>query len=323
MKRKSLLFLLLMALMAPWAANAQTQIVSIGDGTSTSSTTPYNSLWGYSFVEQIYTADEIGTAGTITAISFNMSSTSAQTNNVDVFMLNVSRATFSSTSDYEPVTASDIVFSGSVTFNSGWTNITIDTPFEYNGTDNLLIGMHEYTSGYNTRYFYYTSASNTVVGFYHDGVNPDPTDLSSYSGNKAVSANRANIQIEITPGEGPCCPKPKVTVDEVSSSSVTFHWDGNGECQYTVFNATTNELVFSESGIINPKTITGLSPLTDYRLEVKAYCPDCEEQYSDVVTKTFRTIAVVTEVGDAWADDFEGNECGWELINGNLTNAWV
>jgi hypothetical protein len=28
-------------------------------------------------------------------------------------------------------------------------------------------------------------------------------------------------------------------------------------------------------------------------------------------------------VGEAWSDDFEGNACGWELINGELTNAWV
>ena len=81
---------------------AKAEVVTIGDGTSTTYVTPFNSLWGYSFVEQIFTADEIGTAGTINAISFNMQSTSEQTNQVEVFMKAVSRNSFSGSTDYAP-----------------------------------------------------------------------------------------------------------------------------------------------------------------------------------------------------------------------------
>ena len=193
----------MMTLLLAFVGVAKADVVTIGDGTSTTYVTPFNSLWGYSFVEQIYTADEIGTAGTITSISFNLrESDAAQTNQVDVFMKNVSRTEFSGTTDYETVTASDMVFSGTVTFSPGWTTITLDTPFAYDGTSNLMIGMHEYTSGYNTRYFYYTSATNKVITFHSDSYNPDPYDLGSYSGNKYTSANRANIQIDITAGGG-------------------------------------------------------------------------------------------------------------------------
>ena len=200
MKKK--VFSLMMTLLLAFMGVAKADVVTIGDGTSTTYVTPFNSLWGYSFVEQIYTADEIGTAGTINAISFNMSSTDAQTNQVDVFMKAVSRASFSSSTDFEAVTASDMVFSGTVTFNNGWTTITLDTPFQYDGTSNLMIGMHEYTSGYSTRYFYYTSATDKVLSYHSDSANPDPYDLGSYSGNKYVSPNRANIQIDITAGGG-------------------------------------------------------------------------------------------------------------------------
>jgi hypothetical protein len=177
-------------------------IIEIGDGTSTTYVTPFNSLWGYSFVEQIYTAEEIGSAGTINSISFNLQSTDSETNSVDVFMKNVSRSTFTSATDFETVEAADMVFSGSVTFNNGWTTITLDTPFYYDGTSNLMIGMHEYTSGYSTRYFYYTSAADKVVSFHSDSADPNPYDLGSYSGNKYVSPNRANIQIDLTAGGG-------------------------------------------------------------------------------------------------------------------------
>ncbi len=200
MKKK--VFSLMMMLLLAFMGVAKAEVVTIGEGTSTTYVTPFNSIWGYSFVEQIFTADEIGTAGTINAISFNMSSTDSQTNQVDVFMKAVTRSSFSDATDYEAVTANDMVFSGTVTFSPGWTTITLDTPFEYDGTSNLLIGMHEYTSGYSTRYFYYTSAADKVISFHSDGANPNPYDLGSYTGNKYVSPNRANIQIDITAGGG-------------------------------------------------------------------------------------------------------------------------
>lgn len=177
--------------------------IVIGDGTSTTYVTPFNSLWGYSYVEQIYTADEIGMAGTINSIAFNMQSTSAATHDIEIFMVNTDKETFASTSDYVAVTAGDKVFDGSVTFEpAAWTTITLNTPFYYDGTSNLMIGVHEYTSGYSTRYFYYTAATDKVISFHSDSANPDPYDLGSYGGSSYVSPNRANITIDIVPGGG-------------------------------------------------------------------------------------------------------------------------
>ena len=183
------------------AAEATRDIIEIGNGTSTTYVTPFNSLWGYSVVEQIYTAAEIGTAGTINSISFNMDPAyTAQTNSVEVFMKNVTRSDF--TGGYEPLAATDMVYSGTVTFNPGWTTITLDTPFQYDGTSNLMIALHEYTPGYSTRYFYYTDAANAAISFHSDGANPDPYNLGSFSGSNYLSNNRANIQLDITAGGG-------------------------------------------------------------------------------------------------------------------------
>ena len=192
----------MMTLLLAFIGVAKADVVTIGEGTGTTYYGPYNSLWGYSFVEQIYTADEIGTAGTITSISFNMSSTSEQTNSVDVFMKNVSRELFSANTDWEPVTASDMVFSGTVTFSPGWTTITLDTPFEYDGFSNLMIGMHEYTPGYSTRYFYYTSVTGALISGHSDSVNPDPYNMGAFTGTKYVQNYRINLMMDITPGGG-------------------------------------------------------------------------------------------------------------------------
>ena len=192
----------MMTLLLAFIGVAKADVVTIGEGTGTTYYGPYNSLWGYSFVEQVYAADEIGTAGTITSISFNMSSTSEQTNSVDVFMKNVSRTSFSANTDWEPVTASDMVFSGTVTFSPGWTTITLDTPFEYDGFSNLMIGMHEYTPGYSTRYFYYTSVTGALISAHSDSANPNPYDIGSFTGTKYVQNYRINVQLDITAGGG-------------------------------------------------------------------------------------------------------------------------
>ena len=249
MKKK--VFSLMMTLLLAFIGVAKADVVTIGDGTSTTYVTPFNSLWGYSFVEQVYTADEIGTAGTINSISFYLSSGS-QTNSVDVFMKNVSRTEFSSVEDYEPVTASDMVFSGTVTFSSGWSTITLATPFQYDGTSNLMIALHEYTSGYSTLYFNYTDAANKVVTFHSDGANPDPYSLTNYTGNKYTSEKRANIQIDITPGGGEGGEEVVVEIGNGTSNSY--------QCPFnSLYGYSFNEWIYTASEIGTAGDITSIS----------------------------------------------------------------
>ncbi len=288
MSKKLILFL--MVLLFGSTSFLRADVVEIGDGTSTNTTyvTPFNSLWGYSYVEQIFTADEIGMAGTINSISFNMQSTDAQTNSIEVFMKNVTRETFASADDFEAVTAADMVYSGTVTFNAGWTTITLDTPFAYDGTSNLMIGMHEGTSGYSTRYFYYTSKEASVVSFHSDSANPDPYDLGSYGGSTYVSTNRANIQLDITAGGGGGGVAGEITVHDGGQTNANvpvygFYADAYLKCEM-VYPAA--ELADMAEGTINSIKFYPSSPA------------------SDAWTSTWQVF--VSEVADATISDFYG-----------------
>ena len=145
--KKLLFILIVLAVLVPWAANAQTT-VTIGDSTGSQFTLPVNMFYNYSLTQQLYTAEEIteagGGAGTITSISFYYNYTDAFTmDGVRIYMLNVDRESFASSTDMEVVTENDLVFEG--TFSSpaqpGWVTITLDTPFEYDGTNNLLVSL--------------------------------------------------------------------------------------------------------------------------------------------------------------------------------------
>lgn len=182
--------------------------VVIGDGTGTTYYFPIDNYFNYSVTEQIYTAAEIGTAGTINAVSFYYNYGTAYTaNNVTMYMKNVARSEFASTADCEPLSASDVVWSGAIApTEAGWYTFTLNTPFEYDGTSNLLVAFYDGTSGYpGTSYTWsQTSTGDTYMAlrYYSDSTNPDPYNLASYTGSKSSYNYRGNIKIDITPAGG-------------------------------------------------------------------------------------------------------------------------
>lgn len=278
---KKVLFLLMLVSFGLSGTLQAQQTITIGTGTSTGYVTPFNSLWGYSFVEQLYYANEISVAGYITEVSFYYDHGGSQTNNIELFMKNVNRTTFSSETDYESVTQSDLVYSGTFVIpnDSGWVSITLDVPFYYDGISNLMITMHEFTSGYSSRYFAYTSTTNAVLSYHSDSANPDPYNLGSYSGNKYTSANRANVRLEITPAQLTCPATGSPVVDTVDAHSATLLWSPNGsETSWDVY-LTTSATDIPDSNTIPTDYVydtsysaSNLNSSTKYYFYVRANC---------------------------------------------------
>ena len=279
---------LLAFLSVPWVAGAQ-ETVTIGTGTSTTYYVPFNSLYGYSFSEWIYPDTAINMAGEITTIRFHLGSsiTTAQTNNYTIWMKNVSRSSFSSSTDYEDVSASDVVFNGTWTIPdsyTGWVEIQLDAPFAYDGSSNLMIAVHEYTSGYSTCYFTYTSVTGCGIQQYSDGTNPDPYNLSSYTGSKTTRSYLPNIQLDIAPsGDVTCSAVRGLSIIDslTTSSSLTFKWvdtiNASGT-SYTVYQINGTDTTEVSSAVITTTAdgfsalVSGLDPMTTYTFGVKANC---------------------------------------------------
>ena len=108
MNIKDLLFKLKQTTFAVWLilllsavgmtnVNAQSNLeIEIGDDSSTNGFLPYYTLYNYTLTQQIYTADEIGLAGIITALNFNYTGnqTSDLTNTIDVYLKHTSKSVF-------------------------------------------------------------------------------------------------------------------------------------------------------------------------------------------------------------------------------------
>jgi len=239
--------LLLLALFFSGVTIAQTTI-TIGSGSSTNAYLPTYSYYNYSLTQQIYTAAEIGRAGTITSIAFKVSNSKSTTRSIDVYMSHTTNTNFSSNNAWVSQSTSYRVFSGSVTFSaSGWTTITLATPFEYDGTSNLLLTIDDNTGSYvsssnNSPQFYvYSASSNTAIYKYNDNTNYNPASMTT-AGTRFGSKNQVQFVIET-------CGRPtNLAVPSVTGSTATLNWTGSAG-SYNVRYATMDDVteIFSEN----------------------------------------------------------------------------
>lgn len=125
--------------------------VTVGDVSTTqsSSVLPMVSNYNYSYTQQIFTAEELGIAGTINSFTLWMMGNSSITDMpFDIYMAETDKASFDNTKDWVPLNSADIVYSGTLTVhNSEFQAFTFNltTPFIYSGEGNLLIAFYNKT----------------------------------------------------------------------------------------------------------------------------------------------------------------------------------
>ncbi|MBP5400022.1 MAG: choice-of-anchor J domain-containing protein [Bacteroidales bacterium] len=175
--------------------------VTIGDGTNTYYYYPVNMYYNYSLTQQLYTADEIGTAGPINSISFYYDYTSSfSLPAVELYMKNVSRTSFASNTDMEPVANSDMVWTGTFSASAaGWVTIDLTTPFQYDGTSNLLVCMRDPTDDYpgsSFKFRTHVTDSYSGIHWYSDSYTPS-IGTTSFDGSKSYTQYRNNIKLTI------------------------------------------------------------------------------------------------------------------------------
>ncbi len=274
MKRKTLRFFLLLAILAPWSAKAQ-QYVTIGDSQSPFSTglLPVATGWYYSLSQQIYTSDEIGMAGYISSIAFEyIVNESFSMEGVQVYMKNVSKSYFESNTDMVSLDGAIKVFEGTFTVQGpGWVTIQFDTPFFYDGTSNLLLCCYDPTEGliqWNSELWFRTTKanSNRSICYYSNEYCPDINDLSNYQGYYANDDyNISNIQLVIFPNI--------YFEDQLLEDICIQHWDSNGDNSLSYPEAaqvSSLSLAFNGTGISTFDELqyfTGLATLNRYEFQ--------------------------------------------------------
>ena len=175
---------LLLGIIGWFSALLRAEEITIGSGTDKSLYLPSYSYYKYSLSQQIYTAEELGgVSGSISSIAFYNDGTT-QTRNIDIYMVNTNKTSFTSNTDWIAVTTTDKLFSGNVTLTAGtWTTIALTTSFEYSGS-NIAIMVDDNTQSCSSsnqhvqcRVFNTTNNQNQSIYAYRDGADYDPLTL--------------------------------------------------------------------------------------------------------------------------------------------------
>ncbi len=260
-------------------------VLMIGDPESTKKeyTLPIHMWYKHALSQQIYTAAEIGTAGTITAISFDYTYTKAfSLEGVQVFMMQVDKNAFANNTDMVALDNATQVYEGTFAADgAGWATINLDTPFYYDGTSNLLVCFY-YPNTANvkepgTSYTFRTTETteSLAIIYYSDSQIPSIEDVSTFGGNKAYYNYRNNIKLDITLETVTVCPKPtSITVSDITLDGATVTWESDGDAwniglkapgdaNYTIVAAGLTEKTY---------TLSGLAENTKYSVGVQTAC---------------------------------------------------
>ena len=290
MKSKRLLLLLLLALVAPWAANAQTRetlTFNFEDQT-------IPSTWTNDATYPWVVTDAAANAGTYSIKSGNSG-------------VNSSTSTITATYTF----AGDGSISFAVRCSSEQTNPSYDWDY---GTF-YIDGVQQGSKIIN---------STTFSTLSYDVEAGEHTFMWKYKKDSSVGSNDDCLYVDdivIDLGVAASTPKPTgLAVSNILHNEATLSWTENGTAtswQLCINGDEDNPTTINT----NPYTLTNLTATTAYTVKVRSVGNGEYSAWSNEVS--FSTTAVAVAVGDAWSDDFEGETCGWELINGDLADAWV
>ena len=286
MKKNYILTLLFSFL---FAFSFQAQVV-VGEGTTVNEEMPIEPYYKFSYSQVIYHAGEINASGTITGLKYTATEGTdlANSDGWTIYMGHTSLdqhlvESGSTTVNWVDISELTQVFSGTVTITDQEVSITLDTPFEYNGTDNLMVAVNE-TSNVNNSYdssshdFYCTESTGSYRGlvYYTDSQTIGPIDTSNppavTTGNRRQSF--ANITFE---GITQSCENPTaIVVDNIMANTADVSWTSSGSSwEYIVLTAADDTPGESDTGTVVSSTsvsLSGLTEVTDYAFYVRNIC---------------------------------------------------
>lgn len=233
---------------------------------------------GYSYSQQIFRADEMGSAGTIDTIYLQHDQTSqAAVRNVDIYMAHTLRTNFETGDDWIPFEQLTLVYSGNITVDCAadgtWIPVPLQVPFDYNGENNLALVFDDNTYDWINYYEGFRShktTEKTSMSVSRRMLDFDFTNLpTSYS----LETECMNIIFAGSCATGGC-DRANLSVMDVTPTSATLAFiqganATNSDLQYRKVGDETYIVLPTSS---SPYTLQGLTQNTEYEVRVRSKC---------------------------------------------------
>lgn len=298
--------------------------VQIGSETNQFQDAPFDPGTGYSYTQSIYLASEINASGNITELQWYFSGTTLLPNSQDltIYLGHTTKSEFTSTSDWEVLANLTQVYTGGIDVSAGegWVTIVFETPFNYNGSDHLVVAVDENmvgTDNFADDFHNSSVSASRSMAYRSTTINPDPA--SPVSANSGLDSYVPNVIFE---GITETCPLPTDGyADSITTTTASIDWTvGGSEASWDIelglagFTPTGTP---TNSGIAKPFPATSLSANTAYEFYLRADCTvDGLSAWNGPFS--FRTAcdAVIDDFSenfDSMPDDLETPYC-WNTI---------
>lgn len=268
----------------------QTITTSVSTGTSTTTQLPIYGNYGYTYSQEIYLASDfnaavVGQPSYITKIRFyNVTGSLTNSTSWNIYMGNTATASFATTTSWIPLANLTQVFSGTLTAPAAntWLEITLTTPFLWDGVSNLVVGVDENTPAYsNITWRSHATGANRSMYYYSDSNNPDPASPPTASSRfsyvpqaqfvhapSVACAGMPNHATAISSVSSVCSNSPTAVNFSATGGSfttgLTYQWqsnDGSGWVDYPM--GTTETFSTNPSQTINVRLITTCTATND------------------------------------------------------------
>lgn len=288
--------MLLLALLAPWAANAQ-ETLTVHDGTTTNNYVPAYGMYVDTYgakSEFIISAETEGMSdlegATITKLTFYISGSPASWGSptIQVYMGEVEGPTMSAMHNPSDFT----IVSTSVWSNQSSTiEVEFDEPYTYEG-GNLLIGTFVQTasSAYKTTSFYGISATSGSSYYFSGGTWASPTAQSFLP--------KTTITYEPAQQGGDVCEKPSTCeASDVTATSAILTWGGgSGVYNVEVKGGSYADWTTLLSNTNLTTTTLTLDPITSYQARVQSVCDGTTPTSGWKTSASFTTLCANTVI---------------------------
>ena len=261
-------------------ASAQAPVtITIGTGTAQSNIPPFGNTQAQAWTQSIYTADNfsaIPAGGTITAIAYECKRVHSgfDAPEITIYMGHTDKSVSASMSDWVPMTDLTQVYKGydAQPFTTGWNTINLNTPFLYNGTDNLVICIFRNgTVNASQQQYAYTNLTGKLGTFMvKNAATGHPGTATANTRNFMLP----NIKLTVTPTAA-CYPPADLVRGAYNRTSASFSWTApeGAPMGYVAKYKMRGSSVASMVSTATPSvTLSGLSSGQHYDLEVYTVC---------------------------------------------------
>ena len=281
--------------------------VTIGDGTSTNNYLPSYSFYKYSYTQQLFRAEEMGgTPINLESVTFDMG-TYAVSRTYKIYLMHTSATSVSSWID---ASTAQLVFDASQQLHAGLNTFQFSAPFQYNGSDNLLLIVLDMTGSYQgspyNSWHSHTAFSNASRYIYQDASAYSTSSVPASAGTGTSSRDNVIFGAEC---DNSTCASPVISISNITSDGATVNWvagymESAWEMEYRPV-ADTNWISMGTVTSMS-EVITGLTANTAYKVRMRSDCGGGEYSYWAEENFTTACGAFTVTQTEPWTEDFEG-----------------